>query len=78
MVTLMLQNITASLVHILQQQDLDVLGGKGLQVLGIDDGNRPCQDRAVAGGGVEGGIGRGGDVLGLSSEVVRARTNVSC
>lgn len=78
MVALLLQNITASLVHILQKQNLDVLGGKGLQVLGIDQRDCPCQGRAMAGGGVEGSGGRGGEVLGLSSQVVRARTNISC
>lgn len=78
MVALLLQDVTASLVHILQKQDLDVLGGKGLQVLDIDQRDCPCQGRAVAGRGVEGSGGRGGEVLGLSSQVVRARTNISC
>lgn len=78
LVALLLQNIAASLVDILQKQDLDVLGGKGLQVLRIDQRNRPRQGRAVAGGRVEGGRGGGREVLGLSSQVVRARTNISC
>ena len=52
LVALASQNFAAALVDVLQQQDLDILGVKGLELLGFSDGSRA--------GGVEGGSRRHG------------------
>lgn len=53
LVTLRRQDITAGLVHILQQQNLDVLGREGFEVFRIRHGDYPLKSGTVAGGRVE-------------------------
>lgn len=72
LVTLLGQDLTAGLVDVLKEENLDVFCGEWLEVLRVDEGNDAVQRRAVAGGRVEGGGGGSSD----GGHIVLTRTDI--
>lgn len=69
LVALLGEDIAAGLVHILEQQDLDVLGGKGLEMFGIGEGDGAVSQ--AGGGGLIRGGGGGGEMQTLGDAAGR-------